>query len=195
MNHIKTYSEYITEELRKIISNQSGSGMTKEIDWIYTDPDNPRSPSSSVLLRNQLRDKEYADMIDTLSDDKFDKSKLRKNSQEDKFAVTLNNLKFLKDKQSELGKLYCEYCNRGPLRIYDINLKGLKDLNKLGKEKWRLNTKFDKNDGATVDHKQPKSKGGDKFDYNNLAVCCYYCNNEKKDMSWNDWQHFLKQRH
>jgi 5-methylcytosine-specific restriction endonuclease McrA len=133
-------------------------------------------------------------MIDVLSDDKFDRSKLRKDSEEEKFAITLNNLKFLKDRKSEIGQLKCEYCNNVPLKIYDFNLNGLKDLKNIGKEKWRLNTKFNREDGATVDHKQPKSKGGDKFNYDNLAVCCYYYNNEKGDMSWIDWQHFLKQK-
>ena len=31
------------------------------------------------------------------------------------------------------------------------------------------------------------SKGGDKFDYENLAVCCHRCNQKKDDMSWDRW--------
>jgi 5-methylcytosine-specific restriction endonuclease McrA len=45
---------------------------------------------------------------------------------------------------------------------------------------------------ATVDHKQPQSKHGDKFDYKNLAVCCWDCNNEKGNKSWNEWQSSFK---
>ena len=37
------------------------------------------------------------------------------------------------------------------------------------------------NQKATIDHKQPISKGGSKFCESNLVVCCYTCNEKKAD--------------
>ena len=171
MNHIKGYLEYITE-LRKITSNISKSGSTKEMDWIYDDPQDNKSLSSSILLRQQLKEKELEDSGLPIQFSKYPKSKI------DKFKITLNNLKFLKDKQEE-GDLFCEYCHKGPLVIYDIT--GEPNFKK------RINSNFNKNNGATTDHKTPLSKGGDKFGYDNLAVCCYRCNQRKRNLNYKDW--------
>jgi hypothetical protein len=46
--------------------------------------------------------------------------------------------------------------------------------------------------GATCDHKNPISKGGSKFTYDNLAVCCSTCNTRKGNMSYEEWTHYLK---
>ena len=190
MNNIKSFYEFIFE-LRKITTSVSGSGKTSEVEWIHDDPESPKSTSAGILLRQQLRDEEYKDLLDRLRDDKFDKSSLKKASKEEKLAVTLNNLKFLKDMELERGQLKCEYCGKGPLKVYDFDMEGF-DPKNIGKQKWRFNNNFSKENGATCDHKQPQSKGGDKYDYSNLAVCCWDCNNDKEDMSWERWKQYKK---
>ena len=52
---------------------------------------------------------------------------------------------------------------------------------------YRFNQKFNPKDGATCDHRIPLSKGGDKIDYKNLAVCCYQCNQQKKNIDYDVW--------
>jgi hypothetical protein len=112
-------------------------------------------------------------------------------NRQEKVLIMLNNLRFLKEKLKERGELYCEYCNKGPLVIYDIapsdiNIESLSNTNIL------INKKFDQKDGATCDHKIPKSKGGDKFNFENLAVCCHRCNKRKGNMSWENWLRIIK---
>lgn len=197
---IKSFSEYITEELRKVISDQSGSGKTKSVEWIWDEPTSAKSPSAGVSLKDELRELEFQDLIKTLSHDELDnksKSRLRKErfkAKPDKLAVTLNNLRFLKDEQKEKGELRCEYCGKGPLVIYDITEDELKRGPQKIDGRLRFNTKFNPKDGATADHKQPQSKGGDKFNYSNLAVCCYRCNQRKGNMDWEKWSDVLKNR-
>lgn len=197
---IKSFNEYITEELRKVISDQSGSGKTKSVEWIWDEPTSAKSPSAGVSLKDELRELEFQDLIKTLSHDGLDnksKSRLRKErfkSKSDKLAVTLNNLRFLKDEQKEKGDLRCEYCGKGPLVIYDITEDELKRGPQKIDGRLRFNTKFNPKDGATCDHKQPQSKGGDKFNYSNLAVCCYRCNQRKGNMDWEKWSDVLKNR-
>jgi len=65
---------------------------------------------------------------------------------------TLTNI--LKDR----GILQCNYCNKGPLLIETDN-----------KDPYV----------ATLDHKNPLSRGGAKFDLTNLVVCCISCNQKK----------------
>jgi hypothetical protein len=184
---IKLYKDFLNEELQKIISDQSGSGRTKYIDTIFNEPSSSKSPSSGILLRKQLRDQEFNDLKNILSDEikgSFKKGKSR-SSKEEKFKITLNNLKFLKDKAKE-GELHCEYCGKGPLVIYDFNPENIDSI-KISNPKFRFNTKFNEKDGATCDHREPVSKGGDKFDYSNLAVSCYSCNKRKGNLTYSDW--------
>lgn len=195
---IKSFVEYINEELRKVTSDVSGSGKTKSVDWIWDEPSSAKSPSSGISLRDELRELEFQDLLNTMSDQKFDaktKSQLRKEKfkrKSEKLSVTLNNLKFLKDMQKQKDDLYCEYCNKGPLTIYDITEEDLKNGPQKVGGRIRFNVRFNPKDGATCDHKEPQSKGGDKFDYNNLAVCCYSCNQKKKNMSWSQWSELLQ---
>jgi 5-methylcytosine-specific restriction endonuclease McrA len=109
------------------------------------------------------------------------KNYLRNPEKTERILVTMNNLKFLKDMEKK-GDLYCAYCNKGPLIIYDINPEDESVVNKNYKYK-----PFNPIDGATCDHKVPQSKGGDKFNYSNLAVCCNSCNKKKSNMSYDDW--------
>jgi hypothetical protein len=188
MKNIKLYKDFVNEELQKIVSDQSGSGKTKFIDTIFNGPSSSKSPSSGILLRKHLKDQEFDDLKSILSDEivgSFKKGKKGKSSKEDKFKITLNNLKFLKDKAKE-GELYCEYCDKGPLVIYDFNPDNIDSI-KINNPKFRFNTKFNEKDGATCDHREPVSKGGDKFDYSNLAVSCYPCNKKKGNIPYTEW--------
>lgn len=67
----------------------------------------------------------------------------------------------------ERGGLSCFYCGKGPL---------LKDR--------------DNSDPmvATLDHKTPRARGGEEYNENNLVVCCYKCNQEKKDLSLEEFK-------
>jgi len=196
---ILKFEEFINEELRRIKSYSSNSGSSKSYDLVYDDPTNPKSPSSGVLLRNDLQEQELQDLID-LAGEFLPKHTLKyfmknpnKSKKLKKFLVTMNNLKFLKDRESELKELRCEYCNKGPLIIYDISTRNVTP-EMLTNRNYKFNKKFDKSDGATCDHKNPQSKGGDKFDYDNLAVCCYRCNQKKGNMSYDDWMSKLNER-
>ena len=192
---IKKYSEFITEELTRVLSDQSGTGRTKFVDLVHDAPQDAKSLSAGVLLKKNLRDQEFQDMIDmapvgtptyaikalikkTKSTKEIDRYK--------KFSITINNLKFLKDMLKERGELRCEYCNKGPLVIYDISNKEMTPENILNPG-FRFNTKFNSSDGATCDHKNPQSKGGAKFDYDNLAVCCETCNKRKENLTYEKW--------
>ncbi len=190
MKYIKEYNDFLLE-LRKVVTSSSGSGRTKFIDWVHDDPIDAKSPSSGILLKQQLSDREFQDMVD-LFDPGTPKKGIKKpsDSRMDKFKVTMNNLQFLKDRAKEIGELRCEYCNKGPLVIYDINMKDVTP-ERIADRNYRF-TKFKSSDGATCDHKVPQSKGGDKFDYSNLAVCCYRCNKLKDDMSYEDWMERLR---
>lgn len=64
---IKSYIDFINEELQRVVSDQSASGRTKSIDTIWDDPSSAKSPSSSVLLRKQLRDQEFDDLKNMFS--------------------------------------------------------------------------------------------------------------------------------
>lgn len=189
---ILKFNEFINEELRRIKSYSSNSGSTKSYDLIYDDPTNPKSPSSGILLRDELKEQELQDLIDAVGEFlpkhtlKYFIKHPEKSKKLKKFLVTMNNLKFLKDKESELGELRCEYCNKGPLVIYDISTRNITS-DMLTNPNYKFNEKFDKRDGATCDHKNPQSKGGDKFNYKNLAVACHRCNQKKGNMSYDDW--------
>lgn len=184
---IKKYLEYITE-LRKIKSSSSNSGSTKYFDLIWDEPLDSKSPSAGVILRQKLSDIEFAEDVFRVTG-KAPNKLLRKAKGEkhrERLLITMNNLAFLKDVKKE-KELKCEYCGKSPLRIYDM------DRNKKSEDflNGRINNKFSRRDGATVDHKNPISKGGDKFNYDNLAVCCYNCNSKKGNISYEDWMNII----
>jgi len=187
---IFNFEDFIINELQKFVSDRTQSGKTKWIDWIYDDPSSSKSQSASILLKKKyldLEDKEIEDIVGKKPD--WVKRRLKINpTKYNKLLVTLNNLKFLKDKLEE-GPLYCEYCNKGPLVIYDFDESSLEKG--LDNPNMRFNTKFNPVDGATCDHKIPQSKGGNKFDYSNLSVSCYRCNRKKGNMNYEDWIDFL----
>lgn len=176
---------FLTEELKDITTNVSGSG--KEVTKIYNDEDAYiKSPAAGVLLNNKFKKEEMDSIITALQKgvkpDEFgsieDPKLLR-------ILVLANNLKFLKDTLKEKGRLKCEYCDKGPLIIYDVRPDKFSNL--IDNPYYRLNLDFDPEWGATCDHKDPQSLGGDKFDYSNLAVCCYRCNQRKRSMPYKQW--------
>lgn len=186
LNKLLLFQDFINEELYRVLTNVSGSGKTKETETILDHPSSPKSTGSGILLRKQLADKEMLDIVKSIEDVPGE----RKN---DKLSVIINNLEFLKYEEARLGKLYCEYCKKGPLKIYSFDYsKIVAPINNKNFRKVKFNNKFNKNDGATTDHKDPISKGGDKFDYSNLAVCCSNCNQRKGDMSYDNWINMLK---
>ena len=195
---IKSFFDFITEELQKIKNYDISSKSKKFYDVILDDPSSASSPSSAILLKKQLRDIEDEETLKKLKDisqmTSSQKSKYFKTKDTKDLAIPLNNLQFLKDKQKEIGTLRCEYCNKGPLKIYDFNPDNLKLKDIRTKYSIYKRMKFDPKDGATADHKQPMSKGGDMFDYSNLAVCCSRCNGRKGNMSWDEWINTMKIR-
>ena len=60
---------------------------------------------------------------------------------------------------SQYETLTCAYCGKTNLKINSNN----------------------NNELATIDHIRPRSKGGAEYDYDNLCVCCYTCNQKKAD--------------
>lgn len=183
---IYSYSQFINEELKDINTNISG-GRFKEIDKIYNDEDaHVKSKASGILLKDKLRKEEMDSIITALEQGAKPSDFNTKNDPKlQRILVLMNNLKFLKDKLKEDGRLQCEYCGKGPLIIYDVVASKFKNL--IDNPYYRLNQDFDAEWGATCDHKDPQSLGGDKFDYNNLAVCCYRCNQRKRSMPYKQW--------
>ena len=51
--------------------------------------------------------------------------------------------------------------------------------------------RFRTEDGATCDHELHNQKDGNRYDYSNLAVCCYECNQRKGNMTWEDWLYVI----
>lgn len=194
---IKLFNQFVNEELTNIQTYKSGSGNIKSFDKIYNDDNpNPKSLASGLLLNKEYQEQEEEDLYDVLG---LDKSlggssqfyKVQKNPKElEKLKVRLNNLKFLKSKLKE-GELRCEYCDKGPLTIYDFT-KRKGDPEFIDSKYYKFKEDFKEEDGATCDHKNPQGKGGDKFGYDNLAVCCYSCNQNKKSMSYEDWINKIK---
>lgn len=189
MKKILKFIDFVNE-LQTFVSDRSSTNRTKWIQSIHDEPTTNKSAASSILLKKKYTELEDKELIDTLNIPKWALYKIKKNPQKyTKLKITLNNLQFLKD-QLKKGPLYCQYCNKGPLIIYDITNNNLKQA--IDNPNVRFNSKFNPKDGATCDHKQPQSKGGDKFNYNNLAVSCYRCNRKKSNMNYEDWINFLQ---
>jgi hypothetical protein len=183
---IYSYSQFINEELKDITTNVSGSGRSREVTKIYNDEDAYiKSPAAGVLLNNKFRKEEMDSIITALQQGAKPEEFSIKDPKLLRILVLANNLKFLKDTLKEKGRLQCEYCDKGPLIIYDVTPDKFSNL--IDNPYYRLNQDFDAEWGATCDHKDPQSLGGDKFDYSNLAVCCYRCNQRKRSMPYKQW--------
>jgi 5-methylcytosine-specific restriction endonuclease McrA len=182
---ILSYKEFILEK-ESFVSSKSNSGSTVEKDIVYNYPETSKSPSQRVYLRNLYQKREFVDLLDKLTkSSNISKSQVKKivktlHTKNPKHLENLirsvNNYNFLKKKQKLEGELHCEYCDKHPLKIYYFGKK------------------FKTQDGATVDHRNPVSKGGKPYDESNMAVSCYKCNQQKADMNYEDWLEILKNK-
>jgi 5-methylcytosine-specific restriction endonuclease McrA len=87
----------------------------------------------------------------------------------DKFKQMLFNTKFLQYMLKTHGELHCEYCGKKELRLYH----------------WKKDEVKSHHDMATADHFHPKAKYPELAkEFSNLKVCCYKCNQDKKDDEW-----------
>lgn len=176
---IKSYYEFINELV--ITSHKSNSGSSREIDTIVSEPSSNKSLSSSIMLKSRLRDEEEVE----LKNIKRVILRAYRNNM-DRLMLAINNLNFLKNELVEHKILKCEYCKKEPLIIYD-------SFSESGEESEYLKyTKFKAVNGATCDHKNPRSKGGEKFEKSNLVVCCRKCNSLKGNMAYEDWLYFMQ---
>jgi hypothetical protein len=172
-----------------ILTKNSNSGSTKQNDTILDNPSNNQSLSSLLLLNNKLRKEEYEQLIKDLElrvNRKFIRKLLNSDFSEghiQKVILSLNNNQFIYDKE-KTGDLVCEYCGKTPLFRNRVNLV---DIMKL-----KMPMRVIPSMIATCDHKEPKSKGGDVYDYNNLAICCNKCNTLKGDMAYVDWKYLME---
>lgn len=153
-------------------------------------PTNQKSRSSMVLLNKDLKDNELYSIFG------FDVSNIKRSilyyyqNKVSTLHMLLNNLNFLKSKLKENGSLTCEYCKKNNLVIYDtFTSKRAQVQNTSPFIKYE---RFSKKDGATCDHRNPRSKGGSVYDLDNLAVCCYKCNIVKNNMLYKDWLERVK---
>lgn len=184
MKHLLLFEELF------ISSKPSNSGSSVSRDIVIDDePSSSKTLSSSILLNDKLRKEELYSMISDAEESESTKAKdnlkVKNKKKWAKFKVTLNNLKFLKERLKVDKILKCEYCDKTPLIIYDPFRKGKN-------ERYLKYGDFKPINGATADHKNPMAKGGDKFDFNNLAVSCMKCNHDKKEMDYEDWISLIK---
>ena len=137
---------------------------SKSVDIIIGDPTTHRSRASLLLLN------EYYLMQEM----KIISKKLNVHLGDYKYSTSLTLMCILRSKLNKQfiskSKMVCEYCN---IPVYNHS-----------------NPK--RTDSVTVDHKQPLVEGCDWFDEDNLAICCYKCNNEKMDMSYDVWLNIVK---
>jgi 5-methylcytosine-specific restriction endonuclease McrA len=74
-------------------------------------------------------------------------------------------LEFRKQFLNNLPELTCSECGKTNLKITIEN----------DRDKAQLRTL------ATIDHIKPLAKGGNRYDYDNLQLMCFKCNQRKKD--------------
>jgi hypothetical protein len=183
----KIISTRLIKEYREFINWTSRSGATRTGDVIHTDePKSAKSPSSGILLRDELLRKESKDFMKELIQNPYT-TYTKNKTQEDIKQLYINQL-FLENQDEPLR---CEYCGKGPLVIYKVSNE---ELEKMLIDITYQPTKFKKYNGATVDHKVPRSSGGEKYDTTNMAVACYSCNQRKGNMDYDEWLEILKKR-
>jgi hypothetical protein len=131
---------------------------------ILNEPNNSRTFASGILLANYLRKLEIEYYSKKYNID-ISKPDLKKISNYSLLKIIRQAIqrKFL-----EKSKLICEYCNTS------VNLT----MN---------NSKRRNNQTATVDHFVPIICGYDPFDESNYRVCCYKCNGEKGELTYDQW--------
>lgn len=78
------------------------------------------------------------------------------------------------------SRLECFYCLK--ILVSDTPLYVKKPKDRLYRRR-----KVSKKIMATVDHVQPLSKGGARYELANLVICCDSCNGSKGDLTLNEW--------
>lgn len=142
--------------MQKIITYQSASGNTEEIQMIYSDEPNIRSLASLILLKNyyKINDVDY----------------IRKEEETKEYLKSRHI--FLNKKIKSDGDLVCHYCGKKHLEI------GFEDITYYQVNRANKNL-------ATIDHKIPVSSGYNKFDISNWLVSCRTCNKMKSNSDYN----------
>jgi hypothetical protein len=188
MKYIKLF-----EELTNVMTYKSQSGNTRTYTSVHDDENpNIKSAAAGIMLNDYYAGVENAD-INKLKDAGISIFSIKNSPKKiQKLIVTLNNFEFLVHKLKEDGILNCEYCDNGSLILYNRLTKNSYGLE--GNKYYRDDLPFNADDGATCDHKIPQSKGGDKLDYKNLAVCCNSCNHKKGSMSYEDWMYRISKK-
>ena len=130
---------------------------------ILTEPDNPKTFASAILLSDFYRGLEVDYYSKKYNIDIF--------KPEFKNLSNFNLLKIIRQaaqrKFLQKSNLICEYC-KTPVKLSD------------GKNRNRFT--------ATVDHFIPQKQGYDPFDEGNFRVCCNKCNTEKGELSYTEWK-------
>jgi len=155
-------------------TGKSDSRKKTYYDVVHSDPTSAKSPASNLLLKKQYIDQEM-ELVKPLEPQTNKPKKAKKKNKYNRIKITINNQKFLQKTIEEKGELRCEYCGKGPLKIYDFT-KG---------------EVFNDDDGATSDHKTPISKGGDVWSFDNMAVACRACNHKKGSLDYDSWISYL----
>ena len=156
----------------------SSTNRTRFYDTIIGDPTTSKSQASSILLRQQYLE-EDSDRFNynTYLDGGDHGLKHGHGKNHFQHLVLRSNVKFVKLRIHTHGEdnLQCDYCSK-----------------KIKSYSYKNDRTFKKSDGVTVDHKEPIGREGDPISLSNKAISCYQCNEDKKNLSWFDWLHTMK---
>jgi hypothetical protein len=139
--------------MKRIIISKSKKNKVIISETIHDGSISIKSRASYILLREKLSE----------LDDEF----LNEKEELVKWLLFRENL--LKEKLEKEKELICVYCGKRHLEIGGRTAKDLRDNNK--------NPKL-----ATIDHVNPLSNGGKKYDPKNCVVSCKKCNKRKSSM-------------
>ena len=142
-----------------VISRTSSSGVTSQNDFIFPGEPHSHSLAAGLLLRNELRFQDVDYLEDTRDLDTW---------------LEFREI-YLKKKLQLDGDLVCAYCGKPHLEIGGRTPQDLIKNNK--------NPNL-----ATIDHIQPLSDGGERYNEKNLTVACKKCNKDKGSKSVDDFK-------
>lgn len=86
---------------------------------------------------------------------------------------------------SKQENLTCAYCKKALVSDAPLNPRSPKH------HIFKRQKGLQKDLIATVDHVNPVSKGGERFNISNLVIACNDCNGKKADMSPEQWNQTL----
>jgi len=149
------------------ITKSSRTGSTIEIEQIFNEQHvHIKSRASYLLLKEKLMmaDEDFLNKTKTLWD-----------------WLDFREIYLLKRKKENNGNLKCDYCGKEHL---DIGGKKPEDLKANNRNK----------NLATIDHIEPLSDNGEKYNESNLAVACKKCNQKKANKSLREFVNSLKDK-